>query len=117
METIVTTPETRPNGIPTGPLTSVTKPLDFADFVGMLGGVVFTSPTAHKLANASALGFLGFLACLSYLPLPGMHRCLGFSGFFGFFGLTGFAFMVEFVQQRTKQNRGQNRPRFGARPT
>ena len=43
------------------------------------------------VANASALGFLGFLACWAFVPLPGMQRCFGFSGFFGFFGLIGVA--------------------------
>ncbi|HEX7571317.1 MAG TPA: carboxypeptidase regulatory-like domain-containing protein, partial [Verrucomicrobiae bacterium] len=62
--------------------------------------IKFTSPLALKLINLSALGFLGFLGSLGYMPLPGWQRCFAFAGFFGLFGLIGFAFMVEFWNQR-----------------
>lgn len=63
--------------------------------IGKIFGITFISRLAYRCANLSALGFLGSLCCLAYLPLPGMQRCMGFSGFFGFFGLIGVAHIIE----------------------
>ena len=87
-----------------------------ADFVAALLGGPFTSPLARLLANASALGFLGFLASLAFVPLPGMHWCLGFSGFFGFFGLIGVAAMTELAAQRKAKMRQRATGSAGASP-
>ena len=84
-------------------LASVSQPPDKSPLVRIieiLFRITFTSPAAIRLINISALGFLGFLAFLGFVPLPGWHRCFGFSGFAGFFGLIGFAFMVEYADRR-----------------
>ena len=72
----------------------------------VVSGTPFTSPLAMKLANVSALGFLGSLAFLGYLPIPGMQRCFAFSGFAGFFGLIGVAFIAEQLHRK----HGSRRP-------
>jgi predicted Ser/Thr protein kinase len=80
--------------------------------VEILFGITFSSPLAVRLLNLSALGFLGSLAFLGYVPLPGMQHCFGFSGLYGLFGLIGFAFIVEMGQRK------KNRPleKGGAAP-
>ncbi len=70
--------------------------------VEILFGITFASPSARKLINVSALGFLGCLAFLGYVPLPGMQRCFGFSGFAGFFGLIGVAYVVESLHRSSR---------------
>lgn len=60
----------------------------------------FTSPWAIRCLHVSALGFFGFLASLSFVPLPGWRALSGLSGFFGFFGLIGIAYLIEMVQRR-----------------
>jgi hypothetical protein len=82
------------------PDTMPTNKSQIVRIVEILSSITFTSPLAIKLINISALGFLGSLAFLGYVPLPGWQRCFAFSGFSGFFGLIGFAFMVEMVEQR-----------------
>ncbi len=77
--------------------------MGWGHFIGYLFGITFTSPLAFKLANLSALGFLGGLAFLGFVPLPGMHRCFGFLGFTGFFGLIGVAHLVELAARRKAQ--------------
>ncbi|HUK83796.1 MAG TPA: protein kinase, partial [Verrucomicrobiae bacterium] len=67
----------------------------WASVVGRLLGINFTSRPACRCANLSALGFLGFLAGLGFVPVPGMWHCFGFSGLFGFFGLIGLAIVME----------------------
>ena len=62
--------------------------------------IEFTSPLALKLINVSALGFLGGVAFLGFVPLPGWQGCFGFAGFTGLFSLIGFAFMVERAKRR-----------------
>jgi len=86
------------------PPASVPPPPQFADVVAMVGRITFTSPLARSLANASALGFLGALAFLGFIPLPGMQHCFGFSGFTGFFGLIGIAAMVEHAHRRKNES-------------
>jgi serine/threonine protein kinase len=73
---------------------------DMVRFFERLSGISFTSPTAIKALNVSALGFLGFLSALGTIPVAGMRRCFGFSGFFGFFGLIGVAYILEIVARR-----------------
>ncbi len=76
--------------------------------VEALFGSTFTSSLAIKLINISALGFLGFLFGLGFVPLPGWQRCFGFSGFFGFFGCIGIAFIVEHaVVERDKRHKAE----------
>jgi serine/threonine protein kinase len=87
-----------PVGAP--PTGTATNKSEFVRLFETLSGSTFTSPLAIKLINVSALGFLGALAFLSFVPLPGMERCIGFSGFTGFFGLIGVAFMVENAARR-----------------
>ena len=82
------------------------KQLQFADLIAMLFcGGYFASPVARRIANISALGFLGFLAFLGYVPLAGMQRCFGFSGLFGIFGLIGVAVTIEYLLRPTTRNR------------
>jgi serine/threonine protein kinase len=101
VETIVATRS--PGGPPAEPDIAPGATANKSEFVRLfetLSGSAFTSPLAIKLINVSALGFLGALAFLSFVPLPGMKRCIGFSGFTGFFGLIGVAFMVEMARRR-----------------
>jgi serine/threonine protein kinase len=63
--------------------------------IGKMFGLTFTSRLAFQLANLSALGFLAFLG---FVPLPGWHRCFGFSGLFG---LIGVAHLVELLSRKT----------------
>lgn len=73
-----------------------------------LGGITFTSPLSIKLANLSAIGFLG---CLSYLDF--LHPVMrGFGGFFGFFGLIGIVAIIEFPAAR-RRARGKKRGVLG----
>jgi predicted Ser/Thr protein kinase len=96
VETIATTPplsggEIRvPAGKQAGKFRSMA-----AIIAPLLGFDAFTSPLACKLANASALGFLGSLGFLCSVPLPGWHRCAGFFGLYGFFGFIGLASIAE----------------------
>jgi predicted Ser/Thr protein kinase len=71
--------------------------------VEILFGITFSSPLAIRLISLSALGFLGSLMFLGYVPLPGMQHCFGFSGLYGLFGLIGFAFLVESWHRRKNQ--------------
>ncbi len=68
----------------------------------LLSGITDSCPLARKLANISALGFLGALAFLGFIPLPGMKLCFSFAGFAGFFGFLGLATMVEVVHRKRK---------------
>ena len=101
VETIVTTPPVATMASSSARALHVATQPQLADLVGIffLGGSL-TSPLARTFANASALGFLGFLACLGFVPVPAMHKCFGFSGFFGFFGFIGFAVLIELAARR-----------------
>jgi serine/threonine protein kinase len=77
----------------------------FTHFIEGVFGISFKSRAAIKAANYSALGFLGCLSFLAYLPVPAMNRSWGFAGFYGFFGLIGVASLIEAVSQpRPKSN-------------
>jgi hypothetical protein len=76
---------------------------EFVRILETMFGLTFTSPLAMKLVNISALGFLGSLAFLGFVPVPGMEICFAFSGFAGFFGLIGVAFLVEFTNRNKIQ--------------
>jgi tRNA A-37 threonylcarbamoyl transferase component Bud32 len=62
--------------------------------------LTFTSPRAIKLINASALGCLGGLAFLAFVPGLERPELLCLAGFFGFFGLIGVAHIVELAARR-----------------
>ncbi len=103
VETIATTPGSA--GVPLARVDArttgtATNKSPLVRILEILFGITFTSPLACKLINVSALGFLASLAFLGYVPLPGWHRCFGFSGFAGFFGLIGVASMIEFAKRR-----------------
>ena len=99
----VSQPDTSPPS--TGGASGTPASPQMADMVAMLLGSPFTSPLARRFANASALGFLGFLACLGFVPLPGIQWCFGLSGFFGVFGLIGVAAITELVARRRAKSR------------
>jgi serine/threonine protein kinase len=119
METIAATPPPRNVSTPAAPAdASHTNTQPSADelspwcrIVGIaLVDGTFTSPLAIKLVNVSATGFLGALAFLSFVPLPGMHRCSVFAGFYGFFGLIGFAVIIELFSRRKAKKAAGNPP-------
>jgi tRNA A-37 threonylcarbamoyl transferase component Bud32 len=82
---------------PSSPPAAAVMP-QFGNLVASLFGLTFTSPRALKVANLSALGFIG---CLGFIPIPS-PRWQGVFGFFGFFGLIGIAFMIEVVARRKR---------------
>ena len=88
------------SGAPAAGKSWQSPPMGWGHFIGYLAGITFTSRVAFQLANVSALGFLGALAFLGFVPLPGMHWCFGFAGFTGFFGLIGAAHLVEYAARR-----------------
>ena len=87
VETIATTPAGTSRALPKKP--------GMVRIIEIFFNTTFTSPLAIKLANLSALGFLGSLGFLRALPLPGWERCAGFFGLYGLFGLIGAAFIAE----------------------
>jgi hypothetical protein len=69
--------------------------------IGKMFGTTFTSPLAYRCANLSALGSLGFLACIGFAD-PRLKSCFGFSGLFCFFGLIGLAVIVEMIARKKR---------------